>query len=85
DEERLLDLRSRLDEHAGSLPVQLKVRGPGGWALVEAREVRASEEAVSALGGLDWLSARLVPDREALMRLEGNGTSGADQGPVVPF
>ncbi|RIH86825.1 DNA polymerase III subunit alpha [Meiothermus luteus] len=88
DEERLLDLRSRLDECAGPLPVQLKVRGPGGWALVEAREVRASEEAVSALGGLDWLSVRLVPDREALLRLEGNGASGpkgAEQGPVVPF
>ncbi len=92
DEEKLLDLRSRLDEVAGPLPVQLKVRGPGGWALVEAREVRAAEEALPVLRELDWLEARLIPDREMLLGYgkpaEGNGFKnqrGSDQGPVVPF
>jgi len=92
DEEKLMDLRSRLDEVAGPLPVQFKVRGPGGWALVEAREVRAAEEALPVLKDLDWLEARLIPDREMLLGYgkptEGNGfrnPKGPDQGPVVPF
>ncbi len=86
DEEKLLDLRSRLDECPGALPVQMKVRGPDGWALVEAREVRASEEALSLIKELDWLEARVIPDRETLLA-QGNGGRGArdDQGPVVPF
>lgn len=92
DDEKLLDLRSRLDEFPGVLPVQLKVRGPGGWALVEAREVKAAEEALPVLKDLDWLEARLIPDREMLLGYgkpaEGNGfrnQKGPDQGPVVPF
>ncbi len=92
DEEKLLDLRSRLDECPGVLPVQLKVRGPGGWALVEAREVKAAEEALPVLRDLDWLEVRLIPDREMLLgygkAAEGNGfrnQKGPDQGPVVPF
>ncbi|GIW35433.1 DNA polymerase III subunit alpha [Meiothermus sp.] len=91
DDEKLLDLRSRLDEYPGILPVQLKVRGPGGWALVEAREVKAAEEALPILKDLDWLEARLIPDREMLLGYgkpaEGNvrNQKGPDQGPVVPF
>jgi DNA polymerase-3 subunit alpha len=91
DDDKLLDLRSRLDEFPGGLPVQLKVRGPGGVALVEAREVKAAEEAIPRLQGLDWLDARLIPDRETLLGYskagEGNGRNhkGPDQGPVVPF
>lgn len=92
DDEKLLDLRSRLDESPGMLPVQLKVRGPGGWAVVEAREVKAAEEAIPLLQGLDWLSARLIPDREMLLGYskagEDNGfrsQKGQGQGPVVPF
>ncbi|MCX7601261.1 MAG: DNA polymerase III subunit alpha [Meiothermus sp.] len=92
DDEKLLDLRSRLDEHPGTLPIQLKVRGPGGWALVEAREVKAAEDALTHLKDLDWLEARLIPDRELLLGYgkpgEGNGfkyQKGVDQGPIVPF
>lgn len=91
DEEKLLDLRSRLDEFPGTLPVQLKVRGPGGWALVEAREVKAAEEALPILKDFDWLEARLIPDREMLLGFgkpaEGNvrNQKGPDQGPAVPF
>lgn len=92
DEEKLLELRSRLDEVAGPLPVQMKVRGPGGVAIVEAREVRVAEQAIDALCGLDWLEARLIPDREVLLGYGkaalGNGSrnqKGSDQGPVVPF
>ncbi len=92
DEEKLLDLRSRLDERPGALPVQLKVRGPGGWAMVEAREVKVAEDAVTHLEELYWLEARLIPDREMLLGYgkptEGNGfrnQKGSDQGPVVPF
>ncbi|RDI95008.1 DNA polymerase III subunit alpha [Meiothermus sp. QL-1] len=85
DEERLLDLRSRLDEHTGLLPVQLKVRGPGGWALVEARGVRAAEEALPALEGLDWLRVRLVPDREVLLSYPKSGGGAQETDSVVPF
>jgi DNA polymerase-3 subunit alpha len=92
DDEKLLDLRSRLDEFPGMLPVQLKVRGPGGWAMVEAREVKAAEEAIPLLQSLDWLDARLIPDREMLLgygkSADSNGfrnQKGQDQGPVVPF
>ncbi|GEM87544.1 DNA polymerase III subunit alpha [Meiothermus granaticius] len=89
DEERMLELRSRLDEFHGSVPVQIKVRGPGGWALVEAREVKATEEAASALAALDWLEAYLIPDRDALLATskppEGFRSNGEDPGPVVPF
>lgn len=92
DDEKLLDLRSRLDELPGVLPVQLKVRGPDGWAMVEAREAKAAEEAITLLKDLDWLDARLIPDRDMLLGYgkpaEGNGyrnQKGQDQGPVVPF
>jgi len=90
DEEKMLDLRSRLDEFPGSVPVQIKVRGPGGWAVVEAREVKAAEEALPGLAQLDWLEAHLIPDREALLALGkpaegGFRQKGDDQGPVVPF
>jgi DNA polymerase-3 subunit alpha len=91
DEEKLLELRSRLDEASGPLPVQLKVRGPGGWAMIEAREVKVSEQAPGLLQDLDWLEARLIPDREMLLGYgkpaEGNfrNQKGSDQGPVVPF
>jgi len=89
DEEKLLELRSRLDEASGPLPVQLKVRGPGGWAMIEAREVKVSEQAPGLLQDLDWLEARLIPDREMLLgyskATEVRGQKGSDQGPVVPF
>ncbi|MCX7784077.1 MAG: DNA polymerase III subunit alpha [Meiothermus sp.] len=91
DDEKLLDLRSRLDEHPGVLPIQLKVRGPGGWALVETREVKAAEEALALLKDLDWLEARLIPDREMLLGYgkpaDGSvrNQKGPDQGPAVPF
>jgi len=92
DDDKLLDLRSRLDEFPGVLPVQLRVRGPGGWAVVEAREVKAAVEVLPHLKDLDWLDARLIPDREMLLGYgrpaDGNGfrnRKGPDQGPVVPF
>ncbi|MER3555167.1 MAG: DNA polymerase III subunit alpha [Meiothermus sp.] len=90
DEGKMLDLRSRLDEFPGPVPVQLKVRGPGGWAVVEAREVKAAEEAVPVLAELDWLEAHLIPDREALLAFNkpaegGFRQKGEDNGPVVPF
>lgn len=90
DEEKMLDLRSRLDEFPGAVPVQIKVRGPGGWAVVEAREVKVVEEAAPVLAGLDWLEAHLIPDREALLAFNkpaegGFRQKGGDDGPVAPF
>ena len=82
EEDRVLELRSLLDEHAGTLPVYLRVRGPGGWVLLEAREVRAAPEALEALERMDWLTARAVPDREALLYGQLGG-DGAEE--VVPF
>jgi DNA polymerase-3 subunit alpha len=57
---------------------------------VEAREVKASEEAVPVLAELDWLEAHLIPDREALLAAGrpaegGFRQKGEDEGPVVPF
>ncbi|HGY09958.1 MAG TPA: DNA polymerase III subunit alpha, partial [Oceanithermus profundus] len=82
DDERLLDLRSLLDEHPGVVPVYLKVRGPGGWALLEAREVRVDPGVTAELEKLEGLEVRSLPDREALLagKLGGEG-----QTEVVPF
>ncbi len=81
-DEEILDLRSLLDEHPGALPVFLKVRGPGGWALLESRDVRVSEEAAAEASRLPGVSARFVPNRDALLtgKLGGEG-----QTEVVPF
>jgi DNA polymerase-3 subunit alpha len=81
-DEEILDLRSLLDEHPGTLPVFLKVRGPGGWALLESRDVRVSEEAADEASKLPGVSARFLPNRDALLagKLGGEGQTEA-----VPF
>jgi DNA polymerase-3 subunit alpha len=57
--------------------------------MIEAREVKVSEQAPGLLQDLDWLEARLIPDREMLLgyskATEVRGQKGSDQGPVVPF
>jgi DNA polymerase-3 subunit alpha len=92
DEQKLLELRSLMDDLVGTLPIQMRVRGSGGWALIEAREIRVSEDAPRALGEMDWLEARLVPDRDKLLyagqptgenRFRRKEDPGND--PVVPF
>jgi len=82
DDERLLELRSILDEYPGVMPVYLKVRGPGGWALLESREVRVDPEVRSELDKFEGLEVRSLPDRELLLagKLGGEG-----QAEVVPF
>ena len=81
-DEQLLDLRSLLDEYPGTMPVFLKVRGPGGWALLEARDVRVDPEAIAEVEKLPGLAVRSLPDRDALLagKLGGEG-----QAEVVPF
>jgi len=81
-DEEILDLRSLLDEYPGTLPVYLKVRGPGGWALLESRDVRVSEEVTDELSRYQGVETRLLPDRDALLagKLGGEG-----QAEVVPF
>jgi len=91
DDGKLRDLYSLLDEHTGNIPLQLKITGADCWAVVEARGIRVSENAANVVKELDWLEARLIPDREVLLGLgkpAENGfrqKGGQDQGPTVPF
>jgi DNA polymerase-3 subunit alpha len=90
DEKKLLELRSIMDDLVGTLPIQIRVRGPGGWAMVEAREIKVSEEAPKALREMAWLEARLVPDRDKLLYAgQPNGENrfrkDPPNDPVVPF
>lgn len=84
DDEKISDLGSLFDEHAGHVPVHLKIRMGDSWSLVEIRP-RIDENAKDVLAGLDWVRAKLIPDREALLA-PARGPSGAEpQGPAVPF
>ncbi|RIH88090.1 DNA polymerase III subunit alpha [Calidithermus roseus] len=84
DDDKMRDLYSILDEHAGTLPLQMRVHGADCWAWLEARGIKVSEEALGALRTLDWLEARLIPDREALL-FGQQGGNGAQSESVVPF
>ena len=83
DQDKAKDLRSLLDEYPGTLPVQLRVSQGESFALLEAREVRVSEEVESELQKMDWLLAHLIPNREALLAGQ-SGRRGAAE-PQVPF
>ena len=82
DDERLLELRSVLDEYPGVMPVYLRVRGPGGWALLEAREVRVDPDVTPELKKFEGLEVRSIPDREALLAGKFGGEGASE---VVPF
>lgn len=51
DDRGVAHLKSLLDEHAGTLPLYVRVQGAFGEALLALREVRVGEEALGALGG----------------------------------
>lgn len=50
DDRGVAHLKSLLDEHAGTLPLYVRVQGAFGEALLALREVRVGEEALGALG-----------------------------------
>ncbi|ADH62755.1 DNA polymerase III, alpha subunit [Allomeiothermus silvanus DSM 9946] len=88
DDEKINELGSLFDEYTGLVPVHLKIQGSDCWALIEVRP-RVDENAKDALAGLDWVRAKLIPDRDALLAVAAapaRGQNGGDpQGPVVPF
>ncbi|MFZ5992265.1 MAG: DNA polymerase III subunit alpha [Deinococcota bacterium] len=88
DDEKINELGSLFDEYTGLVPVHLKIQGSDCWALIEVRP-RVDENAQDALAGLDWVRAKLIPDRDALLAAAAapaRGQNGGDpQGPVVPF
>ncbi|WP_051304292.1 DNA polymerase III subunit alpha [Calidithermus chliarophilus] len=84
DDDKLRDLYSILDEHVGTLPLHMRVHGADCWASLEARGIKVSEEAVRMVKELDWLEARLIPDREALLFGQQGGNGGQNE-TVVPF
>ena len=65
--DKLLELRSRLDDVPGRHPVQIKLTGPDGWAIVDAREIKTSEEAMGIMDELEWASAKFIPDGEGIL------------------
>lgn len=50
DDRGVAHLKSLLDEHAGTLPLYVRVQGAFGEALLALREVRVGEEALGASG-----------------------------------
>lgn len=88
DDEKINELGSLFDEYTGLVPVHLKIQGSDCWALIEVQP-RVDENAKDALAGLDWVRAKLIPDRDALLAVAAapaRGQNGGDpQGPVVPF
>ena len=78
-EHQLLELRSRLDEHAGSAPVQLRVRGPEGIVHYAVDGARVDPAALPAVReACPWLEALLTVDAAALTR--ERGTNGYANG-----
>ncbi|HFB39486.1 MAG TPA: DNA polymerase III subunit alpha, partial [Oceanithermus sp.] len=80
-EERMLELRSLLDAHPGTAPLRLRVRGPGGRALLLARGVRVDEGVLPELARAG-VGARFVPDVEALLAARRDAEGGEE---AVPF
>ncbi|BAW02238.1 DNA polymerase III subunit alpha [Thermus thermophilus] len=80
DDRGVAHLKSLLDEHAGTLPLYVRVQGAFGEALLALREVRVGEEALAALEA-EGFRAYLLPDREALLQ---GGQAGEAQ-EAVPF
>jgi len=80
DDRGVAHLKSLLDEHAGTLPLYVRVQGAFGEALLALREVRVGEEALGALEAAGF-RAYLLPDREVLLQ---GGQAGEAQ-EAVPF
>ncbi|BFH75056.1 hypothetical protein TthTF19_02110 [Thermus thermophilus] len=80
DDRGVAHLKSLLDEHAGTLPLYVRVQGAFGEALLALREVRVGEEALAALEA-EGFRAYLLPDREVLLQ---GGQAGEAQ-EAVPF
>jgi len=81
EDDRILDLRSALDAYPGTLPLRLKVTDPRGWVLLEAPEVRVSEEAFMELEKYG-IKGRFLPNPEALMHAAREAEGGEE---AVPF
>lgn len=85
DDDKINELASLFDEYTGNVGVQLRVRDGDCWALVELSRVRTSEDAKQALSAFEWLSAKLIPDRQVLLMGQGGAAGANANDPVVPF
>ncbi len=65
---QLMELRSLLDEHAGTTPVRFDVDGPLGRTLYQLDGVRVDPESLAELSrSCPWLQPRLTIDKQALL------------------
>lgn len=89
DKTRLLELRSALDEHSGSLPLQLELRSGAGSVLYRADGVRVAPNGLSRLGEeFPWVKVSRTVDRDALLaqRVEPAwGKKKEPEGELAPF
>jgi DNA polymerase III subunit alpha len=85
--ERLLDLRSWLDDCTGVLPLRLKLTAPEGSLLYAAEGLRVDKAKLAELErSCPWLRTSLSLDREALLRVNGKKPWAQPQRSVeVPF
>jgi DNA polymerase-3 subunit alpha len=73
DEPLLTDFRSRVDELAGTTPLQLKVRAPWGVATYQTDGLRIDGARLKELEHTcPWLRADLTLDRDGLLRAAAN-------------
>ena len=94
-EHQLLELRSLLDERAGTTPVQLRFRSPRGHVTWAAEGVRVDPGALEDLEAhCPWLTTRVTVDRARLLAAErpaprrGGGEGAGGDAPSradVPF
>lgn len=73
DEPLLTDFRSRVDELAGTTPLQLKVRAPWGTATYQTEGLRIDSARLKELEHTcPWLRADVTLDRDGLLRAAAN-------------
>jgi len=96
-EHQLVDLRSSLDEYAGALSVQLRMRVPNGVVHYAVDAVRVDPAAIASLrSNYPWLDAQVTLDAAALTRErprngygnpngQRNGGAARASAPDVPF
>ncbi|MBB6100116.1 DNA polymerase-3 subunit alpha [Deinobacterium chartae] len=66
--ESLLELRSLMDEHAGNLPLRLRVEGSGGYADLEVSGFGTSYEAIRIINStFSWAHASLAYDNATIL------------------
>nr|MDQ3398508.1 DNA polymerase III subunit alpha [Deinococcota bacterium] len=87
----LLDLRSWLEDCAGTLPLRLKLRAGGGTALYATDGLRVDKDKLMALeNACPWLKTSLSINRDTLLRERGGakppwGQPQAKVGSDIPF